>query len=280
MPGSLIVLGGPTYVSLMQNIVPNLLAYYRQKLPNGRQILTEGIHYVTGTKDLPKHFAEPLFPIIEPKHTISTVWGTTFRLVSADRPESAAGISAAATVGSAAYTANRASKAGKQAAGAEADSLAFAMEKYDDWQEVFGPIQQNLANYYSNLDADFIATQGLESYEVEKTRALQQVRGNLAERGISGGGVAAAVETDIALQSASERARIRAEAPMKVAQMQTNFLQVGLGQNPDTSLQTVLEGNAARANQRSVAASKAAGDAVASGVESLVDYYAFTQAEK
>ena len=192
----------------------------------------------------------------------------------------AAGISAAATVGSAAYTANRASKAGKQAAGAEADSLAFAMEKYDDWQEVFGPIQQNLANYYSNLDADFIATQGLESYEVEKTRALQQVRGNLAERGISGGGVAAAVETDIALQSASERARIRAEAPMKVAQMQTNFLQVGLGQNPDTSLQTVLEGNAARANQRSVAASKAAGDAVASGVESLVDYYAFTQAEK
>jgi len=192
----------------------------------------------------------------------------------------AAGITAAATVGSAAYTANRASKAGKQAAGAEADSLAFAMEKYDDWQEVFGPIQQNLANYYSNLDADFIATQGLESYEVEKTRALQQVRGNLAERGISGGGVAAAVETDIALQSASERARIRAEAPMKVAQMQTNFLQVGLGQNPDTSLQTVLEGNAARANQRSVAASKAAGDAVASGVESLVDYYAFTQAEK
>jgi hypothetical protein len=95
MPGSLIVLGGPTYVSLMQNIVPNLLAYYRQPLENGKQMLTEGVHYVKGVKDLPKHFAEPLFPIIDPKHTISFVWGTTFRLVSADRPESAAGISAA-----------------------------------------------------------------------------------------------------------------------------------------------------------------------------------------
>ena len=95
MPGSTIVLGGPTYVSLMQNIVPNMLGYYRTLQPNGKPMLSEGIHYVVGKKDLPKHFKDPFAPIIDPKHTIATCWGTVFRLVSSDRPESAAGINAA-----------------------------------------------------------------------------------------------------------------------------------------------------------------------------------------
>lgn len=192
----------------------------------------------------------------------------------------AAGITAAATVGGAVASSKSASRDRKAAAKSEEASLGFAMEKYNDWKEVFGPIQQNLANYYANLDADFIATQGLETYEVEKTRALQAIQGNLAERGINNSGVAAAVETDIQLQSAAERAKIRAEAPMKVAQMQTNFLQVGLGQNPDASLQSVLDNNANRANNRAMASSKAAADATGAAIDSMVDYYAFTQGAK
>ncbi|MBI9052468.1 MAG: hypothetical protein JEY96_01540 [Bacteroidales bacterium] len=95
MPRSTVVLAGPTYVSLMQNIVPNMLGYYRSLQPNGRPMLTEGIHYVVGQKDLPKHFIEPIAPVVYPKHTISFCWGTAFQLVSADRPESAAGTNAA-----------------------------------------------------------------------------------------------------------------------------------------------------------------------------------------
>lgn len=95
MPHSTLVFAGPTYVSLMQNIVPKLIKYFNHTQKNGQQLLTEGVHYVIGAKDLPKHFKRPFAPIIDPKHSISTVWGSTARLVSSDRPESAAGVDAA-----------------------------------------------------------------------------------------------------------------------------------------------------------------------------------------
>lgn len=186
-------------------------------------------------------------------------------------------ITAAASVGSAAMSTNAANSASKRAGKSEAAQLAFAQEKYDDWKEIFGPIQENLADFYNNMDSDFIAAQGLEYYEQERDKALTQVRESLAQRGIANSGIAGAIETNSIMQGATDKARIRAEAPMKAAELKSSFLQIGLGQDPSNSMQDVLNQNANRANQRSMAAGEAAGEAVGSAIDSVVDYYGFTQ---
>ena len=58
---------------------------------------------------------------------------------------------AGATVIGAGMQASSASDAADAAAQASAEELAFAQQQYDDWQEVYGPIQDNLSDYYSNL---------------------------------------------------------------------------------------------------------------------------------
>jgi hypothetical protein len=79
--GATIGLAADTYMSLWQNILPSILQYLRT-------YYHEGHHFVVG-KIPPDHFGRPLIPVYDYKHTISTVWGTVFQLISADRPESA-----------------------------------------------------------------------------------------------------------------------------------------------------------------------------------------------
>lgn len=81
-----------SYVALLSNIIPQLLAYYRSYIgDNDRTVLREGIDYVVGEKDLPDFFEKPRFPIENPKHTIVYRNGHVNKLVSSDRADSIAG---------------------------------------------------------------------------------------------------------------------------------------------------------------------------------------------
>ena len=64
MPGELSFFTHKTYVALMSNIIPNLIAEFKK--PQGqsqKSMLKEGIDFVIGEKDLPKHFLQPRFQI-------------------------------------------------------------------------------------------------------------------------------------------------------------------------------------------------------------------------
>lgn len=166
----------------------------------------------------------------------------------------------------------------KQAdAAAEADKaeLDFAKEQYQDWLDTYGDLQDNLAEYYNNLTPDTLEVQGLEQFELERERALTNINENLAQRGIATSGLAAAVEIEDQLSSATERARIRAEAPLRSAAERSRFLQIGLGQNPASNLQNVLSDTARdardRADRSASAAGEAIGGAVSSGLNLLAD---------
>lgn len=92
MPGELSFFVHKTYMALVKNIIPNLVAYYRTpRGESGRPILREGIDFVIGEKDLPSHFADPRFPILNPKHSMVFSNGHHVRLVSSDQPDSIAG---------------------------------------------------------------------------------------------------------------------------------------------------------------------------------------------
>ena len=97
MPREQSVISHKSYVALMTNVIPSLLAAYRSEitLPDGstRPQLTEGIDFVVGLKDLPKHFQKPRYPILDPEKCIFFANGHVLRAVAIDRADSIAGSS-------------------------------------------------------------------------------------------------------------------------------------------------------------------------------------------
>lgn len=92
MPGETGGFGHSTYIRLMSIIIPELISYYTTpRGPNKQPLLREGIDFVYGVKDLPKHFLKPRYPILHPEHSIVYANGFNIRLVSTDQPDSIAG---------------------------------------------------------------------------------------------------------------------------------------------------------------------------------------------
>ena len=179
-------------------------------------------------------------------------------------------------VGGSMIAGKSASKATKAAAQSEAAALEFEQQRYDDWKEVYGPIQTNLANYYSNLTPEYYETIGLETFEQESQVAMQRLDESLAQRGITDSGISASLQLQNELEGAEGRAAIRRDAPRMAAEDKTRFLQIGLGQNPAQAMSNALQreasGARSRASQAEATAGRAIGEGVAAVGTALVDY--------
>ena len=165
------------------------------------------------------------------------------------------------------YSSSR--KASKSASASSAASLAFEQQKYDDWQETYGGIEDNLAEYYSTLTPDYFEAQGLEAFQKEHQASTQRVQELLAQRGIQDSGIALASEVSGELSAATSRATIRAQAPALVAEEQRNFLQVGLGQNPGASYSRALSEKAGRDEASARVAEASAGRSISSAITTV-----------
>lgn len=92
LPGQTSVLMNKTYVSLLSNIIPNLRAEFNKPVGiDQKPMWEEGVDYVLGTSQIPKHFKKPLRPPVYPKHAMTTSHGHVFQLAASDQPESVAG---------------------------------------------------------------------------------------------------------------------------------------------------------------------------------------------
>lgn len=92
LPRETSVLAHKSYVALLANVVPNILAFYSE--PRGEEqkpLLREGVDYVVGERTLPGHFQRPRFAPEHPEHTIFFANGHNIRLVATDQQESIAG---------------------------------------------------------------------------------------------------------------------------------------------------------------------------------------------
>ena len=123
--------------------------------------------------------------------------------------------------------------------------LDFAKQQYNEWQGIFGPIEQNLSSYYKNLSSDTFAALGIQNIEQEYTRSREQLDTAMAKRGITDSGANAAGLTELENSRMLGRAQARAQAPTQVANQQLGFLSIGLGQK--AQLQTDI--NNAYSNQ-------------------------------
>ena len=108
--------------------------------------------------------------------------------------------------------------------------LDFSKQQYADWQKVYGPIQQNLADYYTNLSGDTLVAKQLSAQAREYADAYRQAEQQLAQRGLTQSGIAAAQSTAMDIQGANVRAGIRAGGTDQAMQQKAGFLQLGLGQ--------------------------------------------------
>lgn len=181
-------------------------------------------------------------------------------------PVAGAAVAAVGSVTGAVMSSRASSKASKRAAEAQDAQLSFDMERYDDWQNIFGGVQENLANYYNSISPDYYVAAGLEAFEKEREAQMGKLNETLAQRGLSNSGLAATVATENAISSAEARASIRREAPRQAREDQSRFLQIGIGQNPGSSVSSTLGSIATNAQTQANQASQAAGKAMSSAI--------------
>ncbi len=189
-------------------------------------------------------------------------------------PDVVTGAVTALSAGSSLFGASSASSA-SSAASDEADeaakaSLDFQKQQYQDWQDTFGPIQDNLALYYQNISPDYYEATGLANFQKERQAQLEQLSTTLAQRGLTNSGTAATLERENAIDTATQRAAIRTGAKQQAVSDMSNFLQIGQGSNPASSYGQALAQNAQNKYSTATTAAAAAQQATSSGVNNLL----------
>lgn len=186
-------------------------------------------------------------------------------------PDVVTGIYAVGTL----LAAKSASDANKKADKRARTALEFQQQQYYDWKRIFGPVERNLSDYYSNLSQDQYVAQNLESFQTELQKATDQMRTQMEQRGLYGSGVASQAEETLALQKAVGKAGIRVNAPADWAKQQEAFLATGEGMR-----QTAVQGYGNALNQSAtVAQQQADQSAAATGKLLSLGMQNFTQSD-
>lgn len=169
---------------------------------------------------------------------------------------------AGATVASGYMSSRAASKASDALSDAESAQLAFEQERYDDWKETYGSIEDNLSSYYQNVSPDYYASVGLEEFEKQYQTSLKRLDELYLQRGIdSSSGIATSIAAQAELNAAETRAGIRRDSERMATEDKSRFLQIGLGQNPSNSISNTLAQQTQARAQSSQYAQTAAGQA-------------------
>jgi len=122
--------------------------------------------------------------------------------------------------------------------------LAMGKEQFAEWSNIYGDIEENLGDYYKNLNADTLTAMGLEKQQKEYQQAVKTMTREAGQRGISGSGMEYAAKSAATFQNAEARARIRTNAPAEVAAQKLGFLEVGLNKRgQDIGLLSSATGN-------------------------------------
>jgi len=107
-------------------------------------------------------------------------------------------------------------------------AIGIIGEQMKKWDNVFGPVLDNLSSFYTNLTAQKVSGQKLTIQAQEFQTVKDNLLKNFAQRGIVAG-AQQSMMTQAELDNARARSTIRANAPFDVAKAQTEFM--GISQN-------------------------------------------------
>ena len=112
-------------------------------------------------------------------------------------------------------------------------NFEFGQEQYDLWENTFGSIEKNTAEFYKTLTPEHIAVTGVEKFQQQFETSMQRMHETFAQRGIKpSSGIAQSLKAQAELGAAETRAGIRRDAPLQAARASENFLQLGLQRDP------------------------------------------------
>lgn len=151
-------------------------------------------------------------------------------------------------------------------------ALDFARAQYKDWQSIYGPVQDNLSNYYSNLTPEYYERQGLQAFAQERNNELSDLDTMIRQENLTGSAASELLRNE-SITNATGRASIRANSAANVANQQQAFLSIGLGSTAATNYQSQLNSNTSYALQQAAATAQAkaqTASAITTGVGSLL----------
>lgn len=107
--------------------------------------------------------------------------------------------------------------------------LAFNEQQYNDWKNVFGPIEENLAEHFSQLDPESYASHIKDSLSNYFNQAKTQLNRTLAQRGLTDSGLSFEASKDLNQELARQKALADQQANDIVERKKLSFLGLGLG---------------------------------------------------
>lgn len=110
----------------------------------------------------------------------------------------------------------------KQEEAADAQ-LAFQKEQYDDWQNVYGPVRENLSNFYQDLTPETFTASGLAQISEQYEATQVQYERQFAQRGIDSP-AQDLMQQQASLSAGKAKAELRHSAPLQLAQAEQSFL--------------------------------------------------------
>lgn len=137
---------------------------------------------------------------------------------------------------------NRANRFNKRAMDLQEEQFELFKKQLDDFQAIYGPIEENLGAFYNTLTPDYFAAQGLQAFNQEFQQNQEEMREFFAANEIPSG-VQVDLEQEANLSAARERAQIKTDAPFKVAEAQQGFLSLGLNRLPGVNTNVQNAGN-------------------------------------
>lgn len=205
------------------------------------------------------------------------------------------GMISAAVIGAGAvvYASNQASDAADQASATNRQALSDAerarldeQDRLDEqkaaWEDMYGSIEQNLANSMARIDKRSYEVRGHTELEKQYSDASRRITDNLATRGIAGG-ISSGASRDLLTNLASDKATVSSEAESKALQDKANlFTTLGLNQKPGVEIassagvqlaSTNLANSQYNAGQVAAQGTTNIGSALASGIGGIAGAY-------
>jgi hypothetical protein len=167
-------------------------------------------------------------------------------------------VMAGASVLTGLYSAHQQGEAMKAGQASQAGALAVQQEqlqlsreqmqadayRYQEFKNLYGDIEQNIADYYTNLSPDVYTSQMNSAITNQFNTASTQLRQQMALRGITGSGVEANNMTNLYAQKATAEATAEANAPAWVAQQQQSVFSNQAMPQQNTLMNNMNQSNA------------------------------------
>jgi len=139
-------------------------------------------------------------------------------------------VSGAVSVGSSLLQLGSTNRANREARRLQQTQQEFDMQRYQDWKDIYGHLQEDLGTYYENLTGETLVGKELEELQKSSQEYQTKIDETLASRGLEGSGLEAQLTADNIYNTETQKALSRSTADQRARDEKQKFLNIGLQQ--------------------------------------------------